>query len=128
MKVFNGIAVSPGVVSGPVLVLGSENFRIPSIYVHHDAVESELHRFHAALQFVCNDIRGNEELVTSQLGQQYGAIFSAHLQMAQDPRLINEVETLIRKECRSPESAVSRVLRGYAEQLQKLGDRYLSER
>jgi phosphotransferase system enzyme I (PtsI) len=62
------------------------------------------------------------------LGAQYGAIFSAHLQMAQDPRLIREVESLIRDQCRSPEFAVSRVLRSYAEQLQKMGDRYLSER
>jgi phosphotransferase system enzyme I (PtsI) len=48
--------------------------------------------------------------------------------MAQDPRLIREVESLIRDQCRSPEFAVSRVLRSYAEQLQKMGDRYLSER
>jgi len=128
MKVFAGIAVSPGIVTGPVLVLGSENFRIPGRYVARDAVDTELHRFHLALEHVCNDIQANEKLVTSQLGQQYGAIFSAHLQMAQDPRLIREVESLIRDHCRSPESAVSRVLRGYAEQLEKLGDRYLSER
>lgn len=128
MKVFTGIAVSPGIVTGPVLVLGSENFRIPGRYVASDAIDAELHRFHLALEHVCRDIQANEQLVTAQLGQQYGAIFSAHLQMAQDPRLIREVEGLIRDHCRSPESAVSRVLRGYAEQLEKLGDRYLSER
>lgn len=128
MKVFSGIAVSPGVVSGPAMVLGSENFRIPRKFVNRDAVDAELQRFHLALDQVCNDIKGNEQLVSSQLGSQYGAIFSAHLQMAQDPRLIREVESLIREQSRSPEFAVSRVLRSYAEQLQKLGDRYLSER
>jgi phosphotransferase system enzyme I (PtsI) len=128
MKVFSGIAVSPGMVSGPALVLGSENFRIPRKFVSKDAIEAELQRFHVALDLVCKDIKGNEQLVSSQLGAQYGAIFSAHLQMAQDPRLIREVESLIRDQCRSPEFAVSRVLRSYAEQLQKMGDRYLSER
>ena len=128
MKVFSGIAVSPGVVTGPAMVLGSENFRIPRKFVSRDAVEAELHRFHVALDLVCHDIKGNEQLVSSQLGAQYGAIFSAHLQMAQDPRLIREVESLIRDQSRSPEFAVSRVLRSYAEQLQKMGDRYLSER
>ena len=128
MKVFTGIAVSPGIVTGPVLVLGSENFRIPGRYVARDAVDTELHRFHIAREHVCRDIQANEKLVSSQLGQQYGAIFSAHLQMAQDPRFIREVEQLVRDHCRSPESAVSRVLRSYAEQLEKLGDRYLSER
>ena len=128
MKVHTGIAGSPGVVTGPALVLGSENFRIPRKFVSRDAVDAELQRFHAARDAVCHDIKGNEQLVSSQLGAQYGAIFTAHLQMAQDPRLIREVESLIRDQSRSPEFAVSRVLRGYAEQLQKMGDRYLSER
>ena len=128
MKVFTGIAVSPGVVSGPVLVLGSENFRIPRKYVGRDAIDDEVQRFHAALEHVCHDIKANEQLVSAQLGAQYGAIFSAHLQMAQDPRLVREVEALIREQTRSPEFAVSRVLRSYAEQLEKMGDRYLSER
>ena len=128
MKVFTGIAVSPGIETGPVLVLGSENFRIPRVYLTRDAVDAELQRFHEALDHVCADIRENEQLVSSQLGQQYGAIFSAHLQMAGDPRLIREVEALIRDQCRSPEFAVSRVLRGYASQLQKMGNQYLSER
>ena len=128
MKLYTGIAVSPGVVTGPVLVLGSENFRIPRKYVNRDAIDDELHRFHAALEHVCRDIKSNEQLVSAQLGAQYGAIFSAHLQMAQDPRLIREVEALIREQTRSPEFAVSRVLRSYAEQLEKMGDRYLSER
>ena len=128
MKVYTGIAVSPGVVTGPVLVLGSENFRIPRKYVNRDAIDDEIHRFHAALEDVCRDIKSNEQLVSAQLGAQYGAIFSAHLQMAQDPRLIREVEALIREQTRSPEFAVSRVLRSYADQLEKMGDRYLSER
>ncbi len=128
MKVFTGIAVSPGVVSGPVLVLGSENFRIPRKYVGRDAIDDEVQRFHAALEHVCHDIKANEQLVSAQLGAQYGAIFSAHLQMAQDPRLVREVDALIREQTRSPEFAVSRVLRSYAEQLEKMGDQYLSER
>jgi phosphotransferase system enzyme I (PtsI) len=128
MKVLTGIAVSPGIVTGPALVLGSENFRIPRKFVSRDAVDAELHRFHAALDAVCLDIQANEKLVTAQLGVEYGAIFSAHLQMAQDQRMIREVDALIRDQSRSPEFAVSRVLRGYAEQLQKMGDRYLSER
>jgi len=128
MKVYTGIAVSPGVVTGPVLVLGSENFRIPRRFVNRDAIDDEIQRFHAALEDVCRDIKSNEQLVSAQLGAQYGAIFSAHLQMAQDPRLIREVEALIREKTCSPEFAVSRVLRSYAEQLEKMGDRYLSER
>lgn len=128
MHVRSGIAVSPGVVTGPALVLGSENFRIPRKYVSRDAVDAELHRFHLALDDVCRDIHANEQLVSSQLGAQYGAIFAAHVQLARDPKLLLEIESLIRQQSHSPEYAVSRVLRKFAEQMQALGDRYLSER
>ncbi|MCA9058222.1 MAG: phosphoenolpyruvate--protein phosphotransferase, partial [Planctomycetaceae bacterium] len=128
MQTRSGIPVSPGQVTGPALVLGSENFRIPRKYVGRDAVDAELHRFEAARSVVCSEIEANEQLVSSQLGAQYGAIFSAHLQMAQDPRLIDEVKSLIQDKCHSPEYAVSRVLRRYAEQLQTLGNPYLAER
>ena len=114
MQVRSGIAVSPGVVTGPALVLGSENFRIPRKYVTNDAVDAELNRFHTALDIVCVDIKENEQLVSAQLGAEYGAIFAAHLQMARDPKLIREVETLIREQSHSPEYAVSRVLRKFA--------------
>lgn len=128
MLVRNGIAVSPGVVVGPALVLGSENFRIPRKYVGHDAVEAELARFHSALEQVCTEIEGNEVLVAEKLGAQYAAIFSAHLQMARDPRMLGEVESLIRERSYSPEYAVSRFLRQHAEQMQNLGNKYLAER
>ncbi len=128
MQVRNGIAVSPGVVVGPALVLGSEDFRIPTKFVSSNAVDSELARFRTALQNACAEIEGNELLVADQLGSQYAAIFSAHLQMARDPRLVEKVEQLIREAKNSPEYAVSRVLGQFAEQMQNLGDPYLAER
>ena len=128
MQVRNGIAVSPGVAVGPALVLGTENFRIPRKYVARDAVDTELARFHAALELVCTEIESNEVLVADKLGAQYAAIFSAHLQMARDPRMVGEVENLIRERSYSPEYAVSRFLRQFAEQMQNLGDQYLAER
>ena len=128
MQVRSGIPVSPGVVVGPTLVLGSENFRIPRKFVSRDVVETELLRFHSALEKVCQDIEEHELLVSEQLGSQYAAIFSAHLQMARDPRLVGQVEDAIRSQSNSPEYAVSRTLRQFAEQMQNLGNQYLAER
>jgi len=124
----HGIAVSPGVVIGPALVLGTENFRIPKRLVAEDAIDTEIARFRAATDAVCEEIANNEKLANEQLGQQYGVIFSAHLQMARDPKLIGEIEELIREKCQSPEYAASRVLRRYAKVFQNLGNSYLAER
>ncbi|MCA9117175.1 MAG: phosphoenolpyruvate--protein phosphotransferase, partial [Planctomycetaceae bacterium] len=123
-----GIAVSPGVVSGPALVLGTENFRIPQQFVHVDAVDTELGRLKSAVDAVCVEISENERLASEQLGDQFGAIFGAHLQMVRDPRLIEEIEQLIRKRNYSPEFAASRVLRRHARVFQNLGNQYFAER
>jgi phosphotransferase system enzyme I (PtsI) len=128
MLVKRGIAVSPGVVTGPALVLGAEDFRIPQRFVSIDAVESELARLHAAIDEVCQDISENEQLASDRLGKQYGAIFAAHLQMLRDPKLIKQIEQFIRERSYSPEFATSRVLRENAKILQSLGDQYLAER
>ena len=73
MLIKRGIPVSPGVVSGPALVLGADDFRIPQRYVAVDAVETEIARFQSALKTVCDEISENEQLATSHLGKQYGA-------------------------------------------------------
>ncbi len=128
MELNRGIAVAPGVAIGSALVLGSEDFRIPQRFVRIDAVDSEIARFRAALTAAVAEITGHEALASSRLGQQYGAIFAAHKQLAQDPKLLKEIEDLIRQKCHSPEFASSRVLRQYARTLQNLGDRYFAER
>ena len=128
MLIRRGIAVSPGVVTGSALLLGTEGFRIPRHFVSVDAVETEAARFHVALDAVYKEIAKNAQLAHDELGEQYGAIFEAHLQMARDPKLIQEIEDLISQKCYSPEFATSRVLRRYAKVFQNLDNHYLAER
>ncbi|MGH7129115.1 MAG: phosphoenolpyruvate-utilizing N-terminal domain-containing protein, partial [Planctomycetaceae bacterium] len=128
MLIRRGIAVSPGVVTCPAMVLGRQSFRIPQCFVSVDAVDSEIARLHGAIDSVGEEIAQNERLASEQLGKQYGAIFAAHLQMVRDPQLIGEIDHLIRKKCYSPEYATSRVLRKYAKVFQNLGNSFLAER
>ncbi len=128
MLVKRGIAVSPGIVTGPAVVLGSEDFRIQQRFVSIATVDSEVGRFNVALDAVCEEISENARLASQHLGEQYGAIFAAHLQVVRDPNLKEEIESLIREKCYSPEFACSRVLRRYAKVFQNLGNRYLAER
>ncbi|MBW3540850.1 MAG: phosphoenolpyruvate--protein phosphotransferase [Planctomycetes bacterium] len=128
MLIKRGIAVSPGVIAGPALVLGSEDFRIPNHFVSVDAVETEVGRFRTALDAVARELGDNEQLAGEQLGKQYAQIFAAHLEMARDPGLSSEVENLIRKRCYSPEFASSYVLGRRAKVLQNLDNHFLRER
>ena len=74
------------------------------------------------------EIDGNREAVSRELGEQYGAVFSAHLQMLRDPALRSELESMIRERHYSPEYAVSRALRRYAKVFQAIESSYLAER
>ena len=91
-------------------------------------IRDRLGRFRSTLDAVWEEIEENERLAREQLGDQFGAIFGAHLQMARDPKLIAEIESLISEKSLSPEYASSRVLRRFARDLQNLGNQYHAER
>lgn len=128
MQKLQGIAVSPGVAIGEALVMDTEGFRIPRRFVARDAVIDELERLEKAIAAAAAEIGHHRETVSAELGEKYGAIFEAHLQMLQDSRLRSELDDMIRQRHYSPEYAVSRTLRRYAQVFQRLESSYLAER
>jgi len=128
MQTLQGIAVSPGVAIGEALVIDNEGFRIPRRFVMRDVVEDEVERLTKAIDSVAGEIDRNRAAISEKLGDEYGAIFAAHLQMLRDRRMNDELVELIRENHYSPEYAVSRVLRRYAKIFQELRDDYLAER
>lgn len=128
MRILQGIPVSPGVAIGETLVVGSEGFRIPHRFVARDAVEDELARLERAFTMVEEEIDENRRNVDRELGEQYGAIFAAHLQIVRDANLRREIAALVGERHYSPEFSVSRVLRRYAKTFQELENARLAER
>jgi len=128
MQKLQGIAVSPGVAVGEALVMDNEGFRIPRRFVARDAVEHELERLDQAIVAAGAEIERNRQAIQRELGAQYAAVFSAHLEMLRDPVLRAEVEGMIRERHYSPEYAVSRALRRYAKVFQTIESSYLAER
>jgi len=128
MERLQGIAVSPGIAIGEALVFDNEGFRIPRRFLPRDAVEEELDRLERAFAAAVAEVEHNRQQVADQLGDEYAAIFSAHLQMLRDHRLHEEIEEMIRNRHYSPEYAVSRALRRYAKVFQSLEGQYMAER
>ena len=88
----------------------------------------ELERLDAAIAAARRRDRAQSRRGRRELGEQYGAVFSAHLQMLRDPTLRGELEAMIRERHYSPEYAVSRALRRYAKVFQSIENSYLAER
>ena len=128
MHKLQGIAGSPGIAIGEALVMDNEGFRIPRRFVARDAVDDELERLEKAIAAASTEISGHREAIAKELGEKYAAIFEAHLQMLHDARLRGELEDMIRNRHYSPEYAVSRTLRRYAQVFQRLESAHLAER
>jgi phosphotransferase system enzyme I (PtsI) len=128
MEIKRGIAVSPGVVIGPALVLDTESFRIPERFVEGDRLADEIKRLHQALKAAAVEARANEQAIADKLGRQYGAIFGAHAVLIEDTTLAQETESLIRDHGFSAEYAVSRVMREHAKALQSLNRGHFAAR
>ena len=127
MLKLQGIAVSPGVTIGEALVLDAEGFRIPRRFVERSAVDTELARLAAAVAEATSEIERNRDAIRSELGDQYAAIFEAHLAMLHDERLQAELTSAVRDKNWWPEYAVSRTLRRYAKAFQNL-DNHIAQR
>ena len=123
MLKLQGIAVSPGVTIGEALVLDSEGFRIPRRFVERSAVDTELARLAAAVAETTREVERNRDAIRAELGDQYAAIFEAHLAMLHDPKLQEELTSAVRDRNWWPEYAVSRTLRRYAKAFQNLDNR-----
>ncbi|MBW3596754.1 MAG: phosphoenolpyruvate--protein phosphotransferase [Planctomycetes bacterium] len=128
MLVLRGIAASPGLAVGEAMIIASEGYRIPRRLAPRAACEEEVGRLDRAIASSADEMTHNREAVARELGDQYGAIFSAHEQMLRDPQLHREVEELIRLKRYTAEYAVSRALRRYVQVLQSLDGGYLAER
>ncbi len=120
MQQLQGIAVSPGVAIGEAMVMDNEGFRIPRRFVVRDAVEGEVERLDRAIAAASEEVHRNRDAVSRELGEQYGAIFEAHLRMLQDSGLHGELEEMIRQRKYTPEYAVTRALRRYAKVFETL--------
>ncbi len=128
MHILQGIAVSPGLAIGEALVLDNEGFRIPRRFVAQDAVAGELDRLSKSMAAVSEQLRENRDEISAELGEEYGAIFAAHLQMLRDPKLNQEIQHLVKDKHHSAEFAVSKTLKQYAQVFQSLDNRFLAER
>jgi phosphoenolpyruvate-protein phosphotransferase (PTS system enzyme I) len=120
MEIKRGISVAPGVAIGPAFVLDTEHYHVPQRFIEPGSYPGEIKRLHVALYAAADEARADQRTINDKVGKEYGAIFSAHALMIEDPGLRQEIEGIIRDMGFSAESAVSRVMRRRAKALRNL--------
>ena len=102
---FRGIGVSPGVAWGTAVIIRWDFPEVPDRTVRADQVENEVRRLREAVDYVVSHLRELGERVLQRAGPEESRIFDAQILMVQDEDFLASVETLIRNNQLSAETA-----------------------
>ena len=128
-RIFQGNGVSPGIVVGQALKLGSHNRAILKFQLaHENLVEEEVLRFEEAIKVSKEQLSLLRAQLEEKIGREHAFILDVHLLMLEDRSLQAEIVDNIRKYRANAEWAVcqatDRILRAY----ESLEDEYFRER
>ena len=104
-RTLRGIGVSPGVAVAPALIMRWDFPEVPDRGVRPEQVEAEVRRLREAVDHTVGQLRELGERVLRRAGPEEARIFDAQILMAQDQDFISSVETLIRNNQLSAETA-----------------------
>ncbi|HEX3275765.1 MAG TPA: phosphoenolpyruvate--protein phosphotransferase [Gemmatimonadales bacterium] len=104
-RALRGIGVSPGVACAPAFIVRLDFPEVPDRTVRPDGVEAEVKRLHEAVDYVVGYLRELGQRVLQRAGPEESRIFDAQILMAQDRDFLASVETLIRNNYLSAETA-----------------------
>jgi phosphoenolpyruvate-protein phosphotransferase (PTS system enzyme I) len=104
-RVLRGIGVSPGVACAPALTVQWNFPEVKDRTVRGDEVEGEVRRLREAVDDVVSQLTELGERVLHRAGPEESRIFDAQILMAQDEEFLKSVETLIRQNQLSAETA-----------------------
>ncbi len=119
---FDGIAASPGIAIGKVLVIGRRPIKVERKVVAAQEVEEHLLKLGEALNRAKADIQKLYDKALASYGEDAAQVFSAHKYILQDPMILEETEKKIRDEMMNAEFAFSEVMDKYIAMLQGMQD------
>jgi len=127
--VLTGVAASPGVVMGPVLVYMPDEWVVVERTIEPDEVDRELERFRTAVEKARNALEEIRERLGVLEEETSGTfIFQAHASLLDDPLFLRRVSEEIRENRRSAESAVAAFAEQVTQAFLALDDRYFQEK
>lgn len=127
-KRFSGIAASPGIAHGRVMLLAEKELTVPRYRVRAESIDHEVKRFEDALIETRSQIQSIQEKIRENLGEDEARIFDAHLLVLEDQALIGESINEMESGEVNVEAAVWTVGNRYIEAFGQIDDEYLRER
>jgi phosphotransferase system enzyme I (PtsI) len=128
-RIFHGIAVSPGVCRGKILVLVDNRVdNIPRRTISEEEIPQQILRLEQAITETRKQLQAVQEKVSTGMGAKDATIFDAHLLVLEDPTLLDEVRLFVETQKVGVDFAFAQVAEKYAKTLEAIDDEYLRER
>jgi phosphoenolpyruvate-protein phosphotransferase (PTS system enzyme I) len=127
-QIFKGMAVSPGIAIGPLLLLYADEHIIRKRRIRPEDVPGEIARFEAALLKTRQQIQTIRNQLASSIGEADASIFDAHILLLEDTSLIESVKEQLQSRLVNVDFAYEQVVRSYTRKMRELDDDYFRER
>ncbi len=125
---YQGIAASPGIVEGLLVLHSALEQRMPLRQIQTNEIATEMERFKKALQATREDLLEVKRSLLPALKSDEITLFDAHLLVLEDAALMKEVFDLLQEERLNIEHVFSTVVQRFCENLSKKESLYLRER
>lgn len=125
--VINGIAASPGIAMGRVVVLTARDHGVPFRHLERVEVEAEKARLEKAMGRARSQLIETRDNVAADMGESYARIFDAHVMILEDKASLAEVIEKIESGYNA-EFAFNAVFSKHERVLWEKGDTYIKDR
>ncbi|MGL5204862.1 MAG: phosphoenolpyruvate--protein phosphotransferase, partial [Metamycoplasmataceae bacterium] len=124
-KILKGISASQGIAIGKVFEL--KHIELNIVKENADP-EIEIQKVETSINASIKEIEKIKIIAVKNLGEHEATVFDAHIQVATDPAIKDEIISLIKSEKCNAEYALNLVSEKYINMFQDMNDAYMKER
>ncbi|OQX93077.1 MAG: hypothetical protein B6I17_04430, partial [Tenericutes bacterium 4572_104] len=124
--IVEGIGVSIGISIGRVFKIENAKLEISPNLIEN--VDDEINKFHRVVKDVIKDLQELRNKTAKEIDESHAKIFDAHIEFADDPELLEQVEDLIKEKKYNSAYALKEVSESFIELFNSMDDEYLKDR
>ncbi|BGI50912.1 MAG: phosphoenolpyruvate-protein phosphotransferase PtsI [Arsenophonus endosymbiont of Ceratovacuna japonica] len=123
-----GISVSPGIAFGKSLIFKETPIVVNQKKISNDQINNEINRFIIGRKKTIEQLKIIKKDTEKNIGKEKVEIFECYIMLLEDKELEREIISFIKKEYKTTDAAIQKVIEDQAISLEKLNDEYLKER
>ncbi len=125
---FNGVAVSPGIVIGKAFVMYGDAVMVEPRALRTDQVEAEVDKLNKAIRRTAEELQVFRTETAQRLGEKDASIFDVHQMLLQDETVQQEIVQRIRSQKINADHVVNEVIGKYESSFDGAQDEYFRAR